>query len=160
MQHLFLLPFFMRWILESRWWSWMNSTIRKSGSSVMVSLSAKMPSITCIHICCPQHKPSCTITPPPSAKLQSKQPSTFCCKTVIHPWTEHLSKVQNVGIGPLKSVTMTTCNEVETPVRVTSMQASISDSVWPLVQKFFHDAHQMMHCCSCLGGWAQTVLGF
>ncbi len=51
----------------------------------------------------------------------------------------------NVSICPLKSVTMTNCSQVETPMRTTSMQMSFpSLSFWQFVQKFFGYANRLL----------------
>ncbi len=64
---------------------------------------------------------------------------------------------QNVSICPLKSVTMTNCSQVETPMRMTSMQMSfpetVSDSLCRNYLVMQTDCYS-----SCQGGWSQTIL--
>ncbi len=57
----------------------------------------------------------------------------------------------NVSICPLKAVTMTNCSQVETPMRMTSMQEELPwDGFWQFVQKFFGYANQLLQQ---LSGW-------
>ncbi len=57
----------------------------------------------------------------------------------------------NVSIYPLKSVTMTNCSQVETPMRTMSMQMSFPETVSDkFVQKFFGYANQLLQQ---LSGW-------
>ncbi len=75
-------------------------------------------------------------------------------KTGIHPWREHLSKVPDTikcEHLPIKSVMTTNCSQVETPMRTTSMQMSIPETVSDsLCRNSF--------CSSCTAGWSQMIL--
>ncbi len=63
----------------------------------------------------------------------------------------------NVSICPLKSVTTTNCCQVETQIRMTSMQMSfpetVSDSLYRNYLVMQNDC-----CSSCPGDWSQTIL--
>ncbi len=63
----------------------------------------------------------------------------------------------NVSICPLKSVMMTNCSQVETPMRKTSMQMSFPETV---SDSFFRYSLVMQtDCCSsCPGGLSQMIL--
>ncbi len=63
----------------------------------------------------------------------------------------------NVSICPLKSVTMTNCNQVETLMRTTSMQMSFPETVSDSLCKNYL-VMQTDCCSSCPGGWSQTIL--
>ncbi len=63
----------------------------------------------------------------------------------------------NVNICPLKSVTMTNCSQVETPMRMTSIQMSFPETVSDSLCR--NSLVIQTDCCSsCLGGWSQTIL--
>ncbi len=63
----------------------------------------------------------------------------------------------NVSICPLKSVTMTNCNQVKTQMSTTSMQMSFPEAVFDsLCRKSL--VIQTDCCSSCPGGWSQTIL--
>ncbi len=58
-----------------------------------------------------------------------------------------------MSIFPLKSVTMTNCRQVKTPMRMTSMQMSYPDSLCR------NSLVMQTDCCSsCPGDWSQTIL--
>ncbi len=63
----------------------------------------------------------------------------------------------NVSICPLKSVTMTNCSQVETPMRMTSMQMSFPETVSDSLCR--NDLVMQTDCySSCPGGWSQMIL--
>ncbi len=63
----------------------------------------------------------------------------------------------NVSICPLKSVTMTNCSQVETPMRTTSMQMSFPETVSDSLCR--NSLVMQTDCCSsCPGGWSLTIL--
>ncbi len=63
----------------------------------------------------------------------------------------------NLNICPLKSVTMTNCSQVETPIRTTSMQMSFPETVSGSLCRNY--LVMQTNCCStCPGGWSQTIL--
>ncbi len=63
----------------------------------------------------------------------------------------------NLSICPLKSVTTTNCSQVETPMRMTSMQMSFPETVSDSLCR--NSLVMQTDCCSsCPGGWSQTIL--
>ncbi len=63
----------------------------------------------------------------------------------------------NVSICPLKSVTTTNCSQVETLMRMTSMQMSVPETVSDSLCR--NSLVMQTDCCSsCPGGWSQTIL--
>ncbi len=58
---------------------------------------------------------------------------------------------------PLKSVTTTNCSQVETPMRMTSMQMSFPEMVSDSLYRNYL-VMQTNCCSSCPGGWSQTIL--
>ncbi len=63
----------------------------------------------------------------------------------------------NVSICPLKSVTMMNCSQVETPMRMTSMQMSFPEMVSDSLCR--NSLVMQTDCCSsCPGGWSQMIL--
>ncbi len=63
----------------------------------------------------------------------------------------------NVSSCPLKSVTMTNCNQVETPMRMTSMQMSFPETVSGSLCR--NSLVVQTDCCSsCPGGLSQMIL--
>ncbi len=63
----------------------------------------------------------------------------------------------NVSICPLKSVTMTNCSQVETLMRITSMQMSFPETVSDCLCRNYL-VMQTDFCSSFPGGWFQTIL--
>ncbi len=63
----------------------------------------------------------------------------------------------NVSICPLKSVTMTNCSQVETPMRTMSMQMSFPETVSDRLCR--NSLVMQTDCCSsCPAGWSQMIL--
>ncbi len=78
----------------------------------------------------------------------------FICEENTSPKCQTPS---NVSICPLKSVTMTNCSQVETPMRMTSMQMSFPEMVSDRLCR--NSLVMQTDCCSsCPGGWSQTIL--
>ncbi len=63
----------------------------------------------------------------------------------------------NVSICPLKSVMTTNCSQVETQMRMMSMQMSFPETVFDSLCRIYL-AMQTDCCSSWPGGWAQTIL--
>ncbi|ROI15373.1 hypothetical protein DPX16_12925 [Anabarilius grahami] len=94
----------------------------------------------------------------------AKNAGSFLCEhfsfDAIHLNAIHLNAmhaVSNVSICPLKSVTTTNCSQVETPMRMTSMQMSFPETV---SDSLCRNSLVMQTDCfsSCPGGWSQTIL--
>ncbi len=68
--------------------------------------------------------------------------------------------LSNVTICPLKSVTMTNCSQVETPMRMTSMQVSFPETVSDSLCR--NDLVRQINCCSnCPAGcWTESTLNY
>ncbi len=64
----------------------------------------------------------------------------------------------NVSIFPIKSVTTTNFSQVETPMRMTSMQMSFPETVSDSLRRNYLVMQQTDCCSSCPGGWSQTIL--
>ncbi|XDV35840.1 hypothetical protein PO909_005711 [Leuciscus waleckii] len=63
----------------------------------------------------------------------------------------------NVSICPLKSVTTMNCSQVETPMRITSMQMSFPETVSDSLCR--NSLVMQTDCCSsCPDAWSQTIL--
>ncbi len=89
----------------------------------------------------------CTISPVQWNPRFIREENTFPkCQTPL-----------NVSICPLKSVTTTNCSQVETLMRMTSMQMSFPETVSDSVCR--NSLVMQTDCCSsCPGGWSQTIL--
>ncbi len=125
-------------------------------------------SVTCA---CPYHNPTATMGHSIhniyiSKPLTHTTPYTAVyhlpctVKTGIHREENTSSKYQtpsNVSIFPLKSVTSTNYSQVETPMRMTSMQVSFPETVSDSLCR--NSLVMQTDCCrSCPGGWSQTIL--
>ncbi len=78
----------------------------------------------------------------------------FICEENTSPKCQTPS---NVSICPLKSVTTTSCSQVETLMRTTSMQRSFPETVSDSLCR--NSLVLQTDCCSsCPGGWSQTIL--
>ncbi len=78
----------------------------------------------------------------------------FICEENTSPKCQMPS---NVSICPLKSVTTTNCSQVETPMRMTSMKMSFSETVSDSLCR--NSLVMQTDCCSsCPGGCCQTIL--
>ncbi len=62
----------------------------------------------------------------------------------------------NVSICPLESVMTTNCSQIETPMRMTSMQMSFPETVSNCVCR--NPLVMQTDCCRSCGGWSQTIL--
>ncbi len=63
----------------------------------------------------------------------------------------------NLSIFPLKSVTMTNCSQVKTPMRTTSLQMSFPETVSDSLCR--NSLVIQTDCCrKCPGCWSQTIL--
>ncbi len=130
----------------------------------------KMPSIKCTRVRCPLHRPAPYHNPTATMghsihNIDNKQTAhphdaihAVChlpctVKTRIHPWREHLSKVPDaIECEHLpKSVTTTNCSQVETPMRMTSMQMSFPETVSDSLCRNYL-LMQTDCCSSCPGG--------
>ncbi len=78
----------------------------------------------------------------------------FICEENISPKCQTPS---NVSIFPLKSVTTMNCSQVETLMRMTSMQMSFPETVSDSLCR--NSLVMQTDCCSsCTGGWSHTIL--
>ncbi len=154
------------------WW-------HNNGPQDLVTVSLCIQNaINKMHLCllsityaCPYHNPTATMghfnpqrwhqqTAHPHDAIHAVCHLPCTVKTGIHPWREHLSKVQDAidcEHCPLKSVTTTNCSQVETPMRTTSMQMSFPETVSDSLCRNYL-VMQTDCCSSCPGGWSQTIL--
>ncbi len=163
-----------------RWWSWMNGSTMDLRISSRCLCAFKMPSIKCtcvrlsITYACPCHNPTASMghsihsihIVDISTPLTHTTPYTLSAICPVQ-WKPRFIREENsspkcqtpsnLSVCPLKSVKMTNCSQVETPMRMMSMQMSfpetVSDSLCRhslLMQTDFFS--------SCLVGWSQTIL--
>ncbi len=131
-----------------RWWSWMNGTTM--GFRISSRYLFAFNCINKIHLCslsityaCPYHNPTATLGHS-IHNVDISKPLTHTTPYILSAicpvqWKPGFIRDENtspkyqtpsnVSICPLKSVTMTNCSQVETPMRTTSMQMSFSETV-------------------------------
>ncbi len=132
-----------------RWWSWMNGTTMGLRILSRYLWAFKVPSIKCITIllsityACPYHNPIATMGHS-IHNIDIRKPLTrttpytlsAICDVQWKPGfireentSPECQTPSNVNICPLKSVTMTNCSQVETPMKTTSMHMSFPETV-------------------------------
>ncbi len=164
-----------------RWWSWMNNTTMGLRISSLYLCAFKMPSIKwttnlcslSITYACPYHNPTATMghsihNVDISKPLTHTTPYTQSAICLVQ-WKPGFIREENtspkcqtpsnVSICPLKSVTTINCSQVETPMRMTSMQMSFPETVSNSLCRNSLVMPKIMptDCCSSCG-WSQTIL--
>ncbi len=128
-----------------------------------------------IHLCslsityaCPYHNPTATMGHS-IHNVDISKPLTHTTLSAICPGQKKPGFIReentspkwqmpsNVRSCPLKSVTMTNCSQVETPMRTTSMQMSFPETVSDSLCRNYL-VMQTDCCSSCPGDWSQTIL--
>ncbi len=107
---------------DPAWWRWTQGICLTSSRWIWIS--------ACLMYCC------------------ERTTSGFICEENPSPKCQTPS---NLSICPLKSVTMTNCSQVETPMRMTSMQMSFPETVSDSLCSFFGYANRLLQQLSgCL----------
>ncbi len=116
------------------------------------------------------YMPAHTITPPPpwatqsttltSANCLPTRRHTRCLPSALYSEIRDSFRERNTlseSIYPLNSVTTKNCSQVETPIRTTSMQMNLPETVSETLCRNY--LVMQTDCFSnCLGGWSQTML--
>ncbi len=177
---MFLPPFFMSWTQRSKTFSMYTKGLFLSNIVYLCIQNA----INKMHLCllfitysCPYHNPTATMghsihNVDISKPLTHTMPFTLSAICPVQ-WKPGLIReentspkcqtlcvskpLQNVSICPLKSVTTTNCSQVETPMRMTSMQMSFPETVSDRLCR--NSLIKQTNCCSsCPDSWSQMIL--